>query len=116
MSATEFNRDDMAKWYATQHFSTDPRVKSIFYLTKNSPDREIRFLEVNELMAERSESFLEPVDFGVDIGSDSEHKLFVLDVTPAQWQLIRQRDPALPLPKGWSLDQYQELTEMRDSQ
>ncbi len=38
---------------------------------------------------------LEPIDFGVDTGAESEHKLFVLDVTPAQWEAIRRSDLAL---------------------
>ena len=59
-------------------------------------------MEVNELIAERNDDTLEPVDFGVDTGMDSEHKLLVLDVTPSQWDRIKQS--SLALPAGWSLD------------
>jgi hypothetical protein len=76
-------------------------------LTEGAPDREIRFVEINDLLAERANDALEPVDFGVDTGSPTEHKLYVLDVTPAQWDLIRQSHSALPWPQGWSLNNAQ---------
>lgn len=92
----------MARWYAKQHLKTDPGIRSVYYLPTNAPVREIRFLEVNELIASRNDDSLEPLDFGVDTGMESEHKLFVLDVTPSQWDLITQS--SLALPPGWSLD------------
>jgi hypothetical protein len=109
MPQTAFDRSAMAKWYATQHRKTDPGIRVIYYLPKNAPDREIRFVEVNELIAERNDDTLEPLDFGVDAGMESEHKLFVLDVTPDQWDRIQQK--SLSLPQGWSLDGAELLTE-----
>ena len=32
---------------------------------------------------------MQPIDFGVDIGGEDAHTLMVLDVTPAQWENIR---------------------------
>jgi hypothetical protein len=91
----------MARWYANQHLRTDPGIRSVYYLPTNAPEREIRFIEINELVADRNDDALEPIDFGVDMGMESEHKLFVLDVTPRQWDRIRQS--LLQLPQGWSL-------------
>jgi hypothetical protein len=71
-------------------------------LPANAGDREIRFIEVNELVADRNDDNLEPIDFGVDRGMETEHRLFVLDVTPQQWQRIVSRD--LGLPGNWSLE------------
>ena len=102
MPNDQFDRDTMARWYATRHFNTDPGIKHIYYLKANAPDREIRFLEINELMAERDADPIEPIDFGVDIGSESAHTLMVVDVTPAQWEKIRRNE--IELPKDWSLD------------
>jgi hypothetical protein len=102
MTTVYFDRDAMAKWYARQHLDTDPGLKSVYYLPKNSPQREIRLVEINELIAEMIDEGLEAIDFGVDTGAESEHKLFVLDVTPSQWEAITQS--RLSLPKGWSLD------------
>ncbi len=102
MPATQFDRDSMASWYAQQHLKTDPGVRSVYYLPTNAPNREIRFVEINELVADRSDDTLEPVDFGVDTGMESEHKLLVLDVTPNQWDRINES--SLALPPGWSLD------------
>jgi hypothetical protein len=102
MSATKFDRDNMANWYARQHVNTDPGIREVYYLHKNAPDREIRFIEINDLLDELEDDSLEPIDFGVDTGTSSEHSLFVLDVTPTQWDAIKKH--TLPLPVGWTLD------------
>ncbi len=95
-----FDRDALARWYAERHLKTDSGVEEIHYLPKNSAPREIRFLEVNKLIAEST--VLEPIDFGVDRGGAEGHLLFVLDVTPGQWEAIKKRQ--LALPAGWTLD------------
>lgn len=105
MSTIVFDRDKLACWYAGEHLKTDPGIRSIHYLPKNATDREIRFVEVNDLLANRDDEALEPIDFGVDTGMDSEHKLYVLDVTPSQWDSIQQA--SLALPRGWSLENEQ---------
>jgi hypothetical protein len=92
----------MARTYAKSHLETDPAIRSIYYLPTDAPQREIRFVEVNELIADRGDQWLEPIEFGIDTGSDCEHRLLVLDVTPGQWDRIRQSQ--LALPAGWSLD------------
>ena len=102
MPATQVDRDSMASWYAKQHLKTDPGIRSVYYLPTDAPEREIRFIEVNELIAAMNDDSLEPLDFGVDTGMESEHKLFVLDVTPDQWDRINQG--SLALPPDWSLD------------
>lgn len=101
MPATAFDRNSMARWYAEQHLKTDPGITEVYYLADASGEREIRFVEVNHLMGDRTDDILEPIDFGVDLGSDNAHQLLVLDVTPRQWQ--RMRAEALKLPQGWSL-------------
>lgn len=102
MSQNHFNRDKLAQWYAEKHLKTDPATREIFYLPNGSPEREIRLLEINDQIAERHEDPLEPIDFGVDIGSAEGHTLFVLDVTPSQWTKINNRQ--LRLPHNWSLE------------
>ncbi len=101
MPATLFDRNSLARWYAKQHLKTDPGIRSVYYLPTNAPDREIRFIEVNELVADRNDDSLEPIDFGVDTGMESEHKLLVLDLTPGQWDRLNQS--SFPLPLGWTL-------------
>ena len=102
MIETTFNRDEMARWYAAKHLKTYPGTKVIYYLTYGTPAREIRFLEVNDMIIPRDVAPLEPLDFGVDIRSPEGHTLMVLDVTPAQFERIHKNE--LALPKGWSLD------------
>ena len=103
-TGTGFNRDRLAKSYAQRHLKTDPGVVEIHYLPKDAPDREIRFLEVNTMIPETPP---EPIDFGVAIGGANAHTLYVLDVTPAQWETIQTK--AMSLPTGWTLDGSQEL-------
>lgn len=102
MPATQFDRDAMAHWYATEHLNTDPGIVAVYYLPKNAGDREIRFVEVNRLIGDRNDEVLEPIDFGVDTGMESAHKLLVLDVTPEQWDRISRQE--LRLPGNWSLE------------
>ena len=101
MHAVQFDRTTLANWYALEHLKTDPGVDAIFFLPHESPDREIRFVEVNSLIAERTDDTLEPIDFGVNRGLEDEHALLVLDVTPTQWERIQEG--SLQLPLGWSL-------------
>jgi hypothetical protein len=101
MSVVQFDRDSMARWYADRHLKTDPGILEIHYLPANAPDREVRLLEVNSLIATRTEDPIQPIDFGVDIGAASGHTLLVADVTPEQWSRIKQG--RLELPDGWSL-------------
>jgi hypothetical protein len=83
----------------------DNGVMRILHLPTNAPPREIRFLEVNRMISEMTPP--EPIDFGVDIDGENPHTLYVLDVTPAQWEAIQAR--TMPLPAGWTLDDSQEL-------
>jgi hypothetical protein len=100
-----FDRDSLAQWYARRHFGTDSGVAEIYYLPSGALPREIRLLEVNQLISETTP--LEPIDFGVDIGGADPHTLYVLDVTPAQWEAIKRRE--LALPAGWTLDGSQSI-------
>lgn len=102
MSTVQFERDAMAHWYARQHLYTDPGIRTVYYLPENAPEREIRLIEVNDLMGESADDTLEPVNFGVDMGREVEHALYVLDVTPNQWERIERGE--LDLPNGWSLE------------
>jgi hypothetical protein len=101
MSKTKFDRNSMAERYARRHLKTDPGIKAIYYLPSDAPRREIRFVEINALMASREKDPIEPIDFGVDTGTETAHRLKVVDVTPSQWERIKAGE--LPLPKGWSL-------------
>lgn len=101
-AATISDRDGLARWYARRHFEIDAGVERIFYLPTNAPSREIRLLEVNRLISETASPA--PIDFGVDVDGDNAHTLYVLDVTPSQWEAIQKNE--LELPKGWVLDDH----------
>lgn len=111
MATDTFNRDELATWYAGEHQKTDPGIVAVYYLPADSPGRELRLIEVNELIGRRDDSALTPIDFGVATGLDEEHSLLVLDVTPEQWE--RLRNGTLSLPAGWSLSDARCLTTSR---
>ena len=102
MSTTEVNRDALASWYAHEHLKTDSGIESVYFLPENSPDDQIRFVEINILMADRTDHALEPIDFGINMGSANEHRLMVLDVSPEQWKRIVTGQ--LRLPDNWSVE------------
>ena len=101
MPAIQFDRDSMARWYAQEHLKTDPGIVAVYYLPADAGEREIRFVEINRLIGDRTDEALEPIDFGVDAGTENAHRLFVLDVTPEQWDRIRSKE--IGLPANWSL-------------
>ncbi len=101
-----FNRDAMAAIYGKRHKEADAGIRTIHYLPTDAPPNEIRLVEVNEGITGTASP--EPIDFGVDAGTDGEHKLIVLDVTPKQWEEIQ--NGTLPLPAGWNLEGSQEVS------
>lgn len=105
MQITQFDRDLKARWYAREHLKTDPGITAVYYLPRNAGEREIRLIEINQLLGDRNDDALEPIDFGVDSGTDHAHTLLVLDVTPEQWERIRSTE--LNLPAGWTLEDVQ---------
>jgi len=107
MPTSPFDRDSLAGWYARSHLKTDPGIDRVVYLPNDAPDREIRFVEINTMIGDRTDDSLEPIDFGIDTGTENAHKLLVLDVTPTQWERIRLHQ--LSLPRDWSLDRALEF-------
>lgn len=105
---TSFDRDAMARWYAERHLEVDPGVIRIVYCPKGAPEREIRLVEVNDLIAETMDDSPKPLDFGVDRRSDGGHNLVVLDLTPSQWDSLAAKK-SVRLPEGWTLDGAKEL-------
>ena len=102
MITTSFNRKSWAHTYAKKHFETDTGIRRVIFLPDGAPENEIRLVEVNELIAVRDDDVLEAIDFGVDRESPNAHTLKILDVTPAQWEMIERNQ--LRLPDGWSRD------------
>src|SRR5262249_52770324 len=90
-----FDRDGRAEWYARKHLKTVPGTTAIYYLPGGAPEREVRLLEVNDLIGE-STGPLKPVDSGVNVDGPDSHTLYVLDVTPAQWHRIHPGELSLP--------------------
>jgi len=100
MSTVAFDRDSMARWYATQHLKVDEGIEEVVYLPTNAGEREIRFLEINKEMLD-PDDHLEPINYGVDMGTGNEHVLWIIDVTPEQYE--RLQNNTLHLPGTWNL-------------
>lgn len=97
----EFNRDALARWYATRHLAIEPYIREVVYLPANAPGSEIRLLEVNVRSNVPDDAPLEPIDFRADSDLPGEHQLFVADITPGQWERVKAG--TLALPAGWVL-------------
>ncbi len=95
-------RDEFAHWIARRHLAADPGLRAVLYLPSNAPPNKVRLLEINMLLSlpDKPEP-IEPFDFSPDIQGLS-FVVLVADITPDQWQAIR--DKKLALPDGWSLD------------
>jgi len=106
--STTFDKVSWAQWYAQQHLKTDPGITAVYYLPTGAGERDIRLVEVNTMIGERLDDRLEPIDFGIDFGEETEHRLVVLDVSSNQWARILKKE--MPLPSGWSLDQWFEFS------
>lgn len=96
-----FDRDARAEGHARNHLKTVPGTIGVYYLPGGAPEREIRLLEVNDLIEERPGP-LEPTGSGSNADGPDAHTLSILDVTPGQWDRIRRKE--LSLPPGWTLD------------
>lgn len=101
MTKKQLSRDVAARSYANRHLKTDPGIREVYYLPTGAPEREIRFVEINEQIANRERDPLEPIDFGIETNGATALRLMVLDVTPAQWEKISRKE--LSLPQGWTL-------------
>ena len=107
MGESPFDAATMAEWYARRHLEVDPGTAVVYHLRSPDP-REIRFVEVNTMMAERDvDPFVPsgpvgaPFDPGAPTGPDGSHSLLIVDVTPGQFtRLERGQDVLL---SGWSL-------------
>lgn len=102
MIATKFYPLSWADSYAKRHQETDPGICGVYYLPDGALEREIRLVEVNEVAAIRDAAPLEPIVFGVDQDGDDAHTVKIIDVSPDQWEKIKQGK--LDLPYGWHLD------------
>ncbi len=96
------SRDELAQWCGRSHLAADPGIKEVIYLPGNAPPNEIRLLEVNLFSHVAPDAPIEPIDFGSEPEFASRFLLLVADVTPEQWEAIKQGQ--LPLPAGWVLD------------
>ncbi|MGL4513930.1 MAG: hypothetical protein ACRCT8_12640 [Lacipirellulaceae bacterium] len=102
MNALKFNRDHQAAFFARAHIEADPAICEVWHALGGAGDREVRLIEVNTMLGALRDDCLEPIEFTIDRGLETMHRLCVLDVTVDQWN--RMQSNALSPPLGWSLD------------
>jgi hypothetical protein len=95
-----------AHWYGRSHFDADKNLIAVYYLPENAPPNEIRLLEVSRDLAIPELAPIEALDFSEKQGHLGR-ALFVADVTPGQFEGIRQG--TVSLPPGWSMTNAQRV-------
>jgi len=102
VSTKVFCAESWAKTYAQAHYKTDPGLVDVYFVPAPADVREVRLIEVNEMLAEREGDLVEPWVMRADADGDDAHNIAILDVTPSQWK--RVSTDGGPLPPGWTLE------------
>jgi hypothetical protein len=110
------NRDEEAKELARRHYAVEIGLKDIFVLrdtavativrggeTAAGNDETIKLLEVNENTVP---SGVVPIEFGPAPASGIHFSSVIVEVTPEEFQRIRNQE--LPLPNGWEIGEHVE--------
>ena len=97
------DRDALAAWLAKKHLLADSGLREVWYLPRNAPADELRFLEVNDRLTgptmERTQ--VQPIDFALDV-QGFRSRLFVADIASEHLEEIRSGQ--LQLPNQWTLE------------
>lgn len=88
---------DAAKRLSDWHFKVEPGMRQIFYI--NLPGDRIGLLEVNEHTPPTGS--IETFVFAPS--GDIPYTTVVAEITPEEFQRLREDPQALPLPEGWNL-------------
>jgi hypothetical protein len=90
-----------AIWLARQHLGIDSHIQEVIYLPAGAPENEIRLVEINsKLYLDPADDAIVPVEMTPAV-SGLPYKVRVADITPEQWDKVKQHANMLPL--GWSL-------------
>jgi len=96
-------KDEEALELARKHYEVEAGLTQIFRITGSadnevSPNEPIKLLEVNENTVP---SGIMPIQFGPSPASGLHHPSIILEVTPDEFQKIRNHE--LELPNGWEI-------------
>jgi hypothetical protein len=97
------NKRDTADDLAKAHFRVDPRLRRVillYPLNEENPNEPIRLLEVVEGTIELG---IEPVAFTADPENGIEYPSVIVEVSPAEYELIREGKIDELGARGWSL-------------
>jgi len=89
--------EEIVQRMVQEHFGIEPSVETIIWF-KDEEGKEIRLLELNT--ESTSENLILP--FYHKPTAEYPMPAIVADITPEEWEKVRQSE--IPLPSGWSLD------------
>lgn len=97
------SKDEIAREIAEDHYAIDSAVTKVYRLVgtqeaESRADEPIKILEVNEATVPAG---ILPLGFGAVPERGWDFPLIVVDVTPEEFEGIR--DGRLPLPNGWQI-------------
>jgi len=93
---------ETAEFLAKAHFQIEPNLKKVFILEpleEDDPHKPIALLEIVEGTLERG---IEPIGFVADPLRDIAYPLVIVDVSPREYEEIRQQRLSLQ-EYGWSV-------------
>ena len=99
------DKDEVAKNLARKHYDIEPGITRIFKL-RDKPEFEglssapIKLLEVN---VDTAPSGIMPLYFGPVPSSGIPYPSVIVEVTPDEFERIKERE--LALPEGWTIDE-----------
>jgi hypothetical protein len=94
-------RTAFAQWLGRQHLQFDKRLTQVVYLPAGAPENQVRLVEVNTGLYPDPGTPLTPTESTPAV-ADLPFHVWVLDVTPDEWNQIQTRPDMLP--PGWSLE------------
>jgi hypothetical protein len=82
-----------------EHFELEPSLEKVVWINPEQP-AEIRLLEIN------SETFTTGMvqSFYFPPSDEIPYAMLLAEVTPEEWQRVLQNE--IPLPEGWTLENY----------
>jgi hypothetical protein len=97
------NIEGVVEKIAREHFGLDESLQKVIWF-KPDETQEINLLEINPITPPTGDV----LSFYFPPSDDVPCHLYLAEVTPQEWQKVQQGE--IPLPEGWSLANYKELS------
>jgi len=95
--------EGVVKKIAHEHFEVEASLEKVIWF-KSETAPEINLLEINPMTPATGDV----LSFYFPPSDEVPYDLYLAEVTPEEWQKVLQSE--IPLPEGWNLKNYQELS------